>query len=392
MMHHLLLAALLIPPTTSMAQTAVSKADWGKTSHGQPVEIYTLANAHLSVRITTFGARVVSIEAPDRNGKRADVVLGYDHVAQYEADKSTYFGAIVGRYGNRIAQGNFKIGGGAFHIPVNNGANALHGGPAGFDQKVWDAHALPNGVELTLVSPDGDMGFPGTLTVHVRYTLEDNSLRIAYSATTTKPTVVNLTNHSYFSLAGEGRGTILNEVLTINAERYTPIDAGLIPTGKLAPVAGTPFDFRRPIPIGARIGDAAEQLKLAGGYDHNFVLNSTAGKNDLHLAALHLAAQAYDPESGRTLTVMTTEPGVQFYSGNFLDGKLTGKSGAQYPKHAGFCLETQHFPDSPNHPNFPSTLLLPGKTMRSITVFNFGVNVTATHSMDSPGHTPSLGL
>ncbi len=372
MMRSLLLTALLISPAISPAQTAVSKAVWGKTSDGHPVEIYTLSNARLSVQIATFGARVVSIEAPDRSGKKADVVLGYDNLGQYEADRSRYFGAIVGRYGNRIAQGTFKIGASTFHIPINNGANALHGGSEGFDRKVWAVHALPNGVELTLVSADGEMGFPGTLTVHVRYTLEDTSLRIAYSATTTKPTPVNLTNHSYFNLSGDGRGTILNELLTINARQYTPVDAGLIPTGQLAPVTGTPFDFSRPIPIGARIGDANAQLKLAGGYDHNFVLESSAAKS-----ALHLAARAYDPESGRTLTVMTTEPGVQFYSGNFLDGTVTGKFGSKYPKNAGFCLETQHFPDSPNHPNFPSTLLLPGRTIRSVTVFTFGVKAMA---------------
>jgi aldose 1-epimerase len=359
--------AILLIPITSVAQTSVTKASWGKTPDGHPVEAYTLANTHLSVQVITYGAHVTRIEAPDRNGKKDDVVLGFSDVAQYDAGKSTYIGAIVGRYGNRIAKGTFKIGDSAFHIPLNNGANALHGGTVGFDQKVWSAHAIANGVELTLVSPDGEMGFPGTLTVHVRYTLEDASLRIVYSATTTKPTVVNLTNHSYFNLAGEGSGTILNEVLTINADRYTPVDAGLIPTGELAPVAGTPFDFRKPAIIGARISDENEQLKLAGGYDHNFVLNTTAGNSDLHMAA-----HVYEPVSGRTLTVTTTEPGVQFYSGNFLDGTLTGRSGKLYGKHAGFCLETQHFPDSPNHPTFPSTQLLPGETYQSVTIFSFG--------------------
>jgi aldose 1-epimerase len=358
-------AALLAATASSFA--GVTHMDWGKTAAGQPVELYTLSGPDLKVQITTYGARIVSIDAPDRNGKMADVVLGYDSIAQYEADKTTYFGAIVGRYGNRIAHGAFPIDGIEYHIPLNNGPNALHGGTVGFDQKVWTAHPIPDGVEMTLVSPDGDMGFPGTLTAHVRYTLHEHALHIDYSATTTKPTVLNLTNHSYFNLAGNGKGTILDEVLTLDADRYTPVDAGLIPTGQLASVAGTPFDFRKPTPIGARINDNNQQLKIAGGYDHNFVLNAKSGDG------LHLAAHVFDPGSGRTLTVTTTEPGVQFYSGNFLNGKLTGKFGVAYPKNAALALETQHFPDSPNHPDFPSTLLRPGQTMHSTTVFTFGV-------------------
>ena len=364
-----LLIAMLLAATAAHAATtkaATSKAPWGKTSKGEPVSLYTLSSADLTVRITTFGARVVSIEAPDRNGKRADVVLGYNDVAQYEADPSTYFGAIVGRYGNRIAKGTFSIDGNTYHIPLNNNGNALHGGPAGFSTKVWTGREIPHGVEMTLISPDGDMGFPGTLTLHVRYTVEAGSLRIVYSATTTKPTVINVTNHSYFNLAGDGNGTILPTLLTLDADRYTPVDAGLIPTGELAPVAGTPFDFRTPTAIGARIDVPNEQLKLAGGYDHNWVLNNAG-------PAMHLAAKAVDPASGRTLTVTTTEPGVQFYSGNFLDGTKTGKFGGKYAIHAGFCLETQHFPDSPNHPKFPSTLLKPGETLHSESVFTFGV-------------------
>jgi len=349
-----------------LAQTTVSKEAWGKTTNGHAVELYTLDDGALKVRITTFGARVVSIDAPDRKGAKADVVLGYKDVGAYEADKGTYFGAIVGRYGNRIAKGTFKINGQTFHVPANNNGNALHGGPQGFDHKVWTGKQLPDGVEMTLVSPDGDMGFPGELTAHVRYTLKASALRIEYTATTTKPTVVNLTNHSYFNLGGEGHGTILDEKLMLNASRYTPIDAGLIPLGHNDPVAGTPFDFLKPTAIGARINQPNEQLKLAGGYDHNFVLNGTG-------AQLHVAARAVDEGSGRTLTVTTTEPGVQFYSGNFLDGTLTGISGVKYVKHAGFCLETQHFPDSPNQPTFPSTLLMPGKVMHSTTVFTFGV-------------------
>ena len=350
----------------SVTKAAVSETAWGKTADGKPVQIFTISDHDLTVRITTFGARVVSIEAPDRNGKMADVVLGYDNVGQYEKDTSTYFGSIVGRYGNRIAKGTFTIDGKTYHVPLNNNGNALHGGPAGFSGKVWTGTEIPDGVEMTLVSPDGDMGFPGTLTAHVRYTVMGKSLKINYSATTTKPTVVNLTNHSYFNLAGDGKGNILDDVLTIPADRYTPVDATQIPTGELALVAGTPFDFRKPTAIGARINDANEQLKIGGGYDHNFVLNGAAD-------TLHLAAKAYDPTSGRTLMVTTTQPGVQFYSGNFLDGTKTGKYGVTYQKYAGFCLETQHFPDSPNHPKFPSTLLKPGQTMHTETVFTFGV-------------------
>jgi aldose 1-epimerase len=367
MKHRPWLAVFILIIATSFAHAGVTRASWGKTADGQSIDIYTLTNSTLTVRVTTFGARVVSINTPDRNKTMADVVLGYDNIAQYEADHNSYFGAIVGRYGNRIAKGTFSIDGVTFHIPRNNGENALHGGTLGFDHKVWTGHALPNGVEMTLVSPDGDMGFPGALTVHVRYTLAANALRIDYAASTTKPTVVNLTNHSYFNLNGNGSGTILDHVLTIDADRYTPIDAGLIPTGELAPVGGTPFDFRKPTSIGARIGDANEQLKRAGGYDHNFVLNAKSAPG------LHLAAHVFDPASGRTLTVTTTEPGVQFYSGNFLDGSLTGKFGVAYAKHAALCLETQHFPDSPNQPNFPSTLLRPGQTLHSTTVFTFGV-------------------
>jgi aldose 1-epimerase len=249
----------------SVAQASVTKADWGKTAEGKAVQIYTLSDHDLTVRVTTFGARVVSIEAPDRSGKKADVVLGYDNVGQYETDKSTYFGSVVGRYGNRIAKGTFTIDGKTYHVPLNNNGNALHGGPAGFSGKVWTATEIPDGVELTLVSPDGDMGFPGALTAHVRYTVVGKSLKIQYSATTTKPTEVNLTNHSYFNLAGGGKGTILGDVLTIPADRYTPVDATQIPTGELAPVEGTPFDFRKPTAIGARINDANEQLKIGGG-------------------------------------------------------------------------------------------------------------------------------
>jgi aldose 1-epimerase len=362
MLKQIITGALL---STSLMQAQVTKAPWG-THGGQAVELYTLTDHDLKVTITNYGAHVVSIQAPGRDGTKADVVLGFKDVAGYEADTKTYMGSIVGRYGNRLAKGTFMLDGKTFHVPLNNNGNALHGGPEGFDRKVWTGKMIPGGVEMTLISADGDMGFPGTLTVHVRYTLHANSLHIDYTAATDKPTVVNLTNHSYFNLAGESSGTILDQKLMLNADRYTPIDAGLIPTGPLAPVAGTPFDFRKSTAIGERINADNEQLKLAGGYDHNFVLNGSG-------PGLHLVGKAIDPLSGRTLTVETTEPGVQFYSGNFLDGSLTGIGGKQYVQHAGFCLETQHFPDSPNHPAYPSTALKPGETLHSSTVFTFGV-------------------
>ena len=358
-------AAMSLMAAGSLAHGAVTSAPWGNAD-GKPVELYTLTDADLTVKITTFGAHIVSIEAPDRNGKRADVVLGFKNLGGYQADTKTYMGSVVGRYGNRIAKGAFSLDGTTYHVPTNDHGNALHGGTTGFDRKVWTGQKTANGVELTLVSPDGDMGFPGQLTAHVHYTLEGKSLKIEYSATTTKPTVLNLTNHSYFNLGGEGSGDVLNQVVMLNAARYTPVDTTLIPTGQLAPVAGTPFDFTKPMPMGAHINDANDQLKIAGGYDHNFVLNGSGG-------GLREAAKVVDPASGRTLTVSTTEPGVQFYSGNFLDGTVHGASGAAYGKHAGFCLETQHFPDSPNHPSFPTTELKPGQTMHSETVFSFGL-------------------
>jgi aldose 1-epimerase len=368
----------LVLAAASLASAEVHKtAGWGKTSQGDPIDLYTLTNAQLSVSITTFGARIVSIETPDRKGAKADVVLGYDNAAAYLADSTgaspTYFGSTVGRYGNRIAKGQFTLDGKTAHLDTNNGPNTLHGGKIGFEDHVWSAREIPNGVEMTLMSPDGDMGFPGELTAHVRFTLAGSGLHLDYSATTNKPTVVNLTNHSYFNLAGNGQGTILGEVLTLPADRYTPIDKGLIPLGDLAPVEGTPFDFRRPTAIGARIDQPNEQLQTAGGYDHNFVLNNaTAG-------GLHLAAELYDPASGRTLKITTTEPGVQFYSGNFLNGTAMGRSGIAYQKYAGLCLETQHFPDSPNQPAFPSTVLRPGHIYHSQTVLTFGVRQIGRH-------------
>ena len=358
-----LLFAAPLALTAHAQKTTVTKSDFGKLPDGSAAELYTLTDAMLTVKITTFGAHVTSIEAPDKAGNKADVVLGYDTLDGYLADKSTYMGSVVGRYGNRIGKGQFTVGGQKVQLPLNNNGNTLHGGTTGFDRANWTAKQVAGGVELTLVSADGDQGFPGTLTAHVTYTLAGDRLSIAYSATTDKPTVVNLTNHTYFNLSG-GSGTILDDMVQLRADKYTPIDAGLIPSGPLAPVAGTPFDFRKATAIGARIDTPNEQLKLAGGYDHNWVLNAP------HSLA-QPAAIVTDPKSGRVLKVYTTEPGVQFYSGNFLDGTLTGVGGNKYVQHAGLCLETQHYPDSPNRPDFPTTTLLPGATMHSTTIFEF---------------------
>ena len=347
-------------------QAEVTKASFGTTKDGRPVDIYTLKDADLEVKVITYGARIQSIMAPDKAGQRADVVLGFSDIAGYESDEP-YFGAVVGRYGNRIAKGQFSIDGQTYHVPVNNNGQSLHGGLIGFDKLVWTAKMVSNGVELTLMSPDGDQGYPGKLTAHVRYTLHGHSLRLDYSATTDKPTITNLTNHSYFNLAGEGNGTILQQTVMLNADRYTPVLPTLIPTGELAPVAGTPFDFRTPHAVGERIEGDNEQLKLAGGYDHNWVLNGEIG-------VLKVAAKATDPASGRTLTVSTTQPGVQFYTGNFLvDGAITGTGGKAYLRRGAFCFETQHYPDSPNQPAFPTTLLKPGETLHTTTVLAFGV-------------------
>ena len=343
------------------------KSEFGKTPDGTTVDVYTLKSDGIEAKVMTYGGRVVSIKTADRDGKIADVVLGYSALDAYLDDKSTYFGAIVGRYGNRIAFGRFSLDGHQYQIPTNDHANALHGGTVGFDRKIWQARPIADGVEMTLVSPDGDQGFPGTLTVHVRYTVHHAALRIDYIATTDKDTVVNLTNHSYFNLAGDGQGTILQDELMIPADQYTPVDSGLIPTGVLASVEGTPFDFRKAMVIGARIDDDNEQLKLAGGYDFNWVLR---GKN----GEMKTAARVYDPMSGRVMTVTTTQPGVQFYTGNFLEGKKYGREQEGHVKHAALCLETQHFPDSPNHPGFPTTELKPGETLHSTTTFTFSTH------------------
>jgi aldose 1-epimerase len=348
------------------AETVLTRKAWGKGPNDSTVDLYTLTSAKVEACITTYGAKLVRVKTADRDGKMADVVLGYDSLAGFLEDKKTYFGAIVGRYGNRIAAGQFSIDGQSYQLPLNDKRNTLHGGPVGFDQKVWTGQEIPGGVELTLVSEDGDMGFPGTLTVKARYTLAGDALRIEYSATTDKATVLNLTNHAYFNLNGDDEGDILDHEITLYADRYTPVDGGLIPTGELAEVAGTPLDFRQATKIGSRIEEEHAQLTVAGGYDHNFVVNGKSGE-------MNIAANLYDPASGRQMTVATTEPGIQFYAGNFLDGSFTGRHGVAYTRRTGLCLETQHFPDSPNHPSFPTTTLRPGQTMHSATTFTFGL-------------------
>jgi aldose 1-epimerase len=349
--------------TTVSAKTRVSKQPFGQTPEGRPVDIYSLADGKIEVGIITYGGIVVSLRTPDRSGKLDDVVLGCDSVEKYVA-QTAHFGGIIGRYANRIAHGTFQLDGQTYSIPKNDGDNALHGGIRGFDKVVWAAKQIADGIELTYVSKDGDQGFPGTLTTRVRYTLSGGALRIDYSATTDKDTVLNLTNHSYFNLAGQGKGDVLGHVLKIDASRITPVDATLIPTGELKGVEGTPFDFRTPHALGERIEADDAQLHLGHGYDHNFVLDHAAGQ-------LAEAAEMYEPTTGRILRVSTTEPGVQLYTGNFLDGSITGKEGRVYKRRFAFCLETQHFADSPNHPNFPSTELKPGQIFHSVTVLEF---------------------
>jgi aldose 1-epimerase len=351
--------------TVAAANAAVSQNDFGKLPDGSHVTMYTLKSSQVEMRVMTFGARVVSIETPNRKGQLANVVLGYNNLEDYIKDNKTYFGVVPGRYANRIANGTFSLEDKEYHLSVNEGPNTLHGGKEGFDRRNWTGKEVAGGVEFTLVSPDGDQGFPGTLTARVRYTLQGNKIAIHYSATTDKPTVVNLTNHTYFNLAGAGNRNILDERLTISADKMTPVDSRLIPTGELKVVTGTPFDFTHPETIGSRINADDEQLKLARGYDHNWVLSGKMG-------SLHRAARVYDPASGRVLEEDTTEPGVQFYTGNFLDGTFSGPNG-RYDFRSGLCLETQHFPDSPNHPSFPSTELKPGQTYSSETTWTFSV-------------------
>jgi aldose 1-epimerase len=345
----------------------MQKKEFGKTAAGQPVDLYVLTNQHgMEVAITNYGGTVVSLKVPDRDGKFADVVLGYDDVSGYENGKS-YFGAIVGRYANRIAHAKFTLDGATYTLPKNDGDNHLHGG---FNKRVWTAKDVSGSagmaLQLDYLSPDGEEGYPGNLSVRVVYTLTDNNeLKIDYSATTDKPTVLNLSHHSYFNLAGAGSGDILQHQLMLHADRFTPVDATLIPTGDLRVVKGTPFDFSKSTVIGAHIKDDDEQLKLGRGYDHNWVItNDKAG-------TMVMAAQVYEPQSGRVLEVSTTQPGIQFYTGNFLDPSIHGKGGKVYDFRSGLCLETQHFPDSPNHPSFPSTVLKPGEHFHSTTIYKF---------------------
>ncbi len=339
---------------------------YGKTAEGEEVALYTLTNSKgMRATVTNYGARVVSLMTPDRTGAMGDVVLGFDSLDGY-LKENPFFGAIVGRYGNRIAKGHFKLDGVEYKLAVNNGANSLHGGLRGFDKHVWTGKQDGAKLELTYVSRDGEEGYPGTMSTTVVYTVtDDNELRIDYTLTTDKATVHNVTNHSYFNLAGAGEGDVLGHQLVIYADKFTPVDEGLIPTGELKPVEKTPFDFRQAHAIGERIETADQQIKYGKGYDHNFVLNGAMG-------SLHPAVKVTEPKSGRVMEVSTTEPGVQFYTGNFLDGTITGKGGKVYKQRYAFCLETQHFPDSPNHPDFPTTTIKPGEKYQSTTVYKFG--------------------
>lgn len=346
----------------------IRKQPFGKTAEQKPVDLFTLTNAHgAEARIMTYGGIVVSLKVPDRNGNLQDVTLGYDSLEGYLKNNSPYFGALIGRYGNRIGKGKFSLAGQEYRLAANNGENHLHGGNRGFDKVVWKAKEVRSkdgvGLELAYVSKDTEEGYPGNLSIAVVYTLTNsNELKIEYTATTDKETVVNLTNHAYFNLAGKGK--ILDHEVMINADQFTPVDRGLLPTGELRSVKGTPMDFRKPTAIGARIDQQDEQLVFGKGYDHNWVLNRTHSK-------LALAARVQDPSSGRVLEVLTTEPGIQLYTGNFLDGTIKGKGGQVYQQRAAFCLETQHFPDSPNKPSFPSTILKPGQKYTSATVYKF---------------------
>jgi len=355
----------------SLSRDLLTYRAFGKTDTGRAIELYRLRNHQgLEAQIATYGGVVTSLRVPDRSGHFDDVVLGYDSLAGYLKDPA-YFGALIGRYANRIALGRFSLNGVAYALSTNDGPNALHGGKVGFDKVVWtvsEAKVTEAGPQLTLsyFSRNGEEGYPGNLNVTARYTLtEDNSLRLEYTATTDRDTVVNLTQHSYFNLRGsERRGDVLSHIITIQADRFTPVDATLIPTGELRPVEGTPFDFRRPTAIGARLGEADDQIRFGKGYDHNWVLNKSTG-------VLSADATVYEPESGRVLEVLSTQPGLQFYSGNFLDGSITGKGGWTYRFRSGFCMEPQHFPDSPNHPKFPSAVLRPGQTYRSTIIYRF---------------------
>jgi aldose 1-epimerase len=359
---------------TELSQSRVEKGQinrqpFGQTKDGIAVDLFTLRNNKgTEVGICNYGGLVIFLKVPDRNGQSGDVVLGYNNLAEYIKD-SPYFGAMIGRYGNRIAKGKFTLDGKEYSLAINNGPNALHGGLTGFDKVVWEPRIMATldgpSLELLYTSKDGEEGYPGKLSVKAIYTLtEDNTLKLEYTATTDKDTVLNLTQHSYFNLAG--KGDILNHQVMMPADKFTPVDSTLIPTGELKPVDGTPFDFRTPTAIGARIGQEDEQLKFGNGYDHNWVINKPMGQ-------LGLMARVYEPTTGRVLEVWSTEPGLQFYSGNFLDGKLTGKGGWVYQFRNGFCMEPQHYPDSPNQPNFPSVVLKPGEVYKNTIIFKFSV-------------------
>ncbi len=350
--------------TKETGKMNITKEAFGTTLDGKKVDLYSLTNANgLKTKIMTYGGIITSLQTPDRNGNLADIVLGYDTLDEY-VKSSPYFGALIGRYGNRIAKGKFALNGIEYKLAANNGPNHLHGGIRGFDKVVWNAKPMQTeegpALKLTYLSKDGEEGYPGNLNCTIVYTLtNDNELKIGYEATTDKPTIINLTSHGYFNLAGHNSGNILGHELTLNANNFTPVDDELIPTGEIKPVKNTPMDFTKPMPIGSRIAD------VKGGYDHNYVVNR---KNN----TLKLVARVYEPKTGRTMDIASTEPGIQFYTGNFLDGSIKGK-GAVYNKHAGFCLETQHFPDSPNKPNFPSVVLEPGKKYTHLTIHKFSV-------------------
>lgn len=361
---------------TMTSTIGVEQSDFGVTPAGDSVDVFTITNSNgMRMRVTNYGGIITSLHAPGQNGME-DVVLGFDSLEAYTNETyesaNPYFGAIIGRYGNRIDEAQFTLDGQTYTLQANNGPNHLHGGEPGFDEVVWSAEPFETadsvGVVLTYTSPDGEEGYPGRLDTKVTYALtNDNEVALTYQATTTKATPVNLTQHSYFNLDGAGDETILDHELMIDADTFTPVDSTLIPTGQFRSVAGTPFDFQEPTPIGARIDADNRQLNIAGGYDHNFVLSRQESDS------LRLAARVYGPDSGRLMEVFTTEPGLQFYSGNFLDGSLVGKSGTPYQQHAGFALETQHFPDSPNQPNFPSTILRPDEAYTTRTVYRFSV-------------------
>ena len=366
----LLLAILLLGASVSTvyAKTEVSQRSYGKLPNGAEVQLFTLKDEKLEVQVMTYGGYVVSIKSSDRNGKMADVVLGFDEAAGYYANTNSKsgasFGPIIGRYANRIAHAKFSLDGKEFHLTKNDKDNSIHGGPGGFNNVMWQGKVIENGAELSYVSKDGEEGFPGNVTVTVRYTLDGGDFKIEYSARTDKDTVLNLTNHSYFNLTGDATKKTLDQKLTLNASRFTPVDANVIPTGELKSVEKTPFDFRKATSIGDRIDADDPQLKIGHGYDHNFVIDGKAGE-------LTQAAELYDESTGRVLTVFTTEPGVQLYTANFLDGTIHGKKNVVYTKNIAVCLETQHFPDSPNHPKFPSTELKPGQEFHSGTVYRF---------------------